>query len=226
MGGSFIKTRAADGVIEKLAQENLPDQLAPAAEILTMTSYTPRNELDTVADILYEQSNLSLSDIAAEIAIWPYERKLQVMQAYLIQEDSKSALSNCVYSWDMLTSFVNFNALAQQSVGSGQKWQALTPRYGYAVPQVVDEAGLTELFEQCFDISLQLYSQLQAAGYHSEAQYATLLGHRVRWSLNCTAADITKLQGHKNKPELQQILKQMHDKIAEVHPIIAENLDV
>ena len=56
------------------------------------------------------------------------------------------------------------------------EWQYITPRYGYEIPQLIEDAGLSEAFEACFDISLELFSYLQSAGYHNEAQYAALHG--------------------------------------------------
>jgi len=105
-------------------------------------------------------------------------------------------------------------------------WQQLTPRYGYELPQLIEEAGLTDQFEACFDISLKLYSVLQKAGYAPEAQYATLLGHRMRWKITYNAREAfhlhelrTSPQGH---PGYRKLVMEMHEKLAEVHPLMAD----
>ena len=105
-------------------------------------------------------------------------------------------------------------------------WQLLSPRYGYDMPSLVEEAGLEELFQKCFDLSLELYSTLQAAGYQLEAQYATLLGHKMRWKVTYNAREAfhfhelrTSPQGH---PGYRKLVLEMHEKLAEVHPLIAE----
>jgi thymidylate synthase ThyX len=107
-------------------------------------------------------------------------------------------------------------------------WQPLTPRFGYEIPKLVEEAGLSEAFESCFDLSLKLYSVLQSAGYSLEAQYATLLGHKMRWKVTFNAREAFQLielrtapQGH---PGYRKLVKEMYDKLAEVHPILAENM--
>jgi thymidylate synthase ThyX len=104
------------------------------------------------------------------------------------------------------------------------EWQVLTPRYGYDVPQLVDDAGLTEKFESCFDLSLKLYSLIQEAGYEYESQYATLLGHKMRWKVTINAREAFQLlelrsspQGH---PGYRKLAIQMHEKISEVHPLL------
>ena len=75
-------------------------------------------------------------------------------------------------------------------------------------------------------MSLELYSYLQSSGYALEAQYATLLGHRMRWKITYNAREAfhfhelrTSPQGH---PGYRKLVQQMHDKLAEVHPMMAE----
>jgi thymidylate synthase ThyX len=104
------------------------------------------------------------------------------------------------------------------------EWQQLTPRYGYETPQLVDDAGLSDKFDKCFEISLELYSVLQKAGYGVEAQYATLLGHKMRWKVTYNAREAFHLhelrttpQGH---PGYRKLVLAMHEKLSEVHPLI------
>jgi thymidylate synthase ThyX len=105
------------------------------------------------------------------------------------------------------------------------EWQSLTPHYGYEIPTLVTEAGLDNLFEQCFDLSAELYNFLLANDYEKEAQYATLLGHKMRWKLMMNAREAyhfmelrTAPQGH---PGYRKLAKQMYDAIANVHPLVA-----
>ena len=106
------------------------------------------------------------------------------------------------------------------------EWQALSPRYGFDIPNIIEEASLSEMFEQCFDLSAQLYSHLQAGGYEYEAQYATLLGHKMRWTVTYNAREAFHLhelrtapQGH---PGYRKLVQQMHEELASKHPMLAE----
>ncbi|MET1033139.1 MAG: FAD-dependent thymidylate synthase, partial [Candidatus Saccharimonadales bacterium] len=81
-------------------------------------------------------------------------------------------------------------------------------------------------FEACFDLSLRLYSLLQEAGYQQEAQYATLLGHRMRWKVTYNAREAfhlhelrTSPQGH---PGYRKLVQQMHEKLCQAHPLLGE----
>jgi thymidylate synthase ThyX len=121
-----------------------------------------------------------------------------------------------------------FRELQRHRMVDDLEWQELTPRYGYELPKLVDEAGLTEEFEQCFDISLKLYSLLQSNGYQLEAQYATLLGHRMRWKVTYNAREAFHLHELRTSPQAhpaaRKIMQQMHEKLSEVHPLLGESM--
>lgn len=209
--------------------QEIPGSLSPQIQAIDLVHYTPRNELELVVDILYSQSNLSLRDIVVEVSKWSYEQKSNTVQAALAHlSASDTYLEKVVYSWDLTTSFDTFTRYAEVNNGSARDWQLLTPRYGYEVPDILIDAGLTDQFQECFDLSLELYSQLQSAGHHLEAQYSTLLGHKMRWKIDYNVRETLQLheirtspQGH---PGYRKVVQQIHDKLTEVHPIISEAL--
>lgn len=232
-GGAMIAYRANTAqAVKQLAEQYLPDNYASAvAEPVTLVDYWPKNELLLVPDMLYEHSNLSLEQLQATVNAWPYDQKLDVFKAYAGERLNRRhrpgrALEKAHYSWDLICDYGIFRDLQRHRMVDDMNWQLLTPRYGYEVPKLVEEAGLTEQFEACFDTSLKLYSVLQKAGYPLEAQYATLLGHRLRWKVTYNAREAfhlhelrTSPQGH---PGYRKLVLQMHEKLAEVHPLLAE----
>lgn len=231
-GGAAIAYRAnTHAAVKGLAGALLPETHAAETTDVTLTSVWPRNELDLVPDMLYEHSNLPLSEITREVAGWPISRKQEVFDAYIGERLNRRhkpgrALEKAHYSWDLVCDYGIFRDLQRHRMVDDMNWQLLTPRYGYDVPKLVDEAGLTDAFEACFDLSLKLYSLLQATGYALEAQYATLLGHKMRWKVTYNAREAfhfhelrTSPQGH---PGYRKLVLQMHEKLAEVHPMLAE----
>jgi dTMP kinase len=234
-GGAMIAYRANTSKrMKELTKEYLPDNHASdATEAVSLVDYWPKNELSLVPDMLYEHSNLSLEQLQAEVNTWPYDRKTAVFQAYMGERLNRRhrpgrALEKAHYSWDLVCDYGIFRDLQRHRMVDDMNWQLLTPRYGYEVPKLVEEAGLTDQFEACFDRSLQLYSALQKAGYALEAQYATLLGHRMRWKVTYNARQAfhlhelrTTSQGH---PGYRKLVLQMHEKLAEVHPLLAESM--
>ncbi|MFI5275320.1 MAG: FAD-dependent thymidylate synthase [Candidatus Saccharimonadales bacterium] len=231
--GSPVAHRAiTQSAVKLLADEFLPDNYAASfTEPVTLTDFWPRNELDLVADMLYEQSNLTLSELKRTIDTWPYERKTEVLGAYLGRRLSRKqlpgrALEKAHYNWDMMTDYAIFRDMLRHRIVDDLAWQQLTPRNGYEVPSLIEDAGLADLFEECFDISLQLHSKLQEAGFQNEAQYATLMGHRMRWIATYNAREAfhvhEPLSLLSSNPETNKLIKRMHDKLSEVHPVLAD----
>lgn len=230
-GGATIAYRANTSKhLAELAQNYLPDNYAAPTEAVSLNDYWPKNELSLVADMLYEHSNLPLEQIQTEVASWSYDKKAEVFTAYAGERLNRRhrpgrAIEKAHYSWDLVCDYGIFRDLQRHRVVDDLNWQQLTPRFGYETPALIEAAGLEEQFEACFDLSLKLYSLLQQSGYQLEAQYATLLGHRMRWKVTYNAREAfhlhelrTSPQGH---PGYRKLVLQMHEKLATVHPLMA-----
>ncbi len=197
----------------------------------TLVDIWPLNELDLVADMLYDYSDLPLEEIRKKVATMSYEEKVKIMRSYFGERLNRRqkpgrALEKAHYSWDIVCDYGIFRDLQRHRMVDDLSWQALTPRYGYEVPELVEKADLSDIFEDAFDKSLKLYSQLIAAGYVLEAQYATLLGHRMRWKMTYNAREAfhlhelrTSPQGH---PGYRKLIKSMHEQLSIYHPVICD----
>ncbi|HEY1645301.1 MAG TPA: FAD-dependent thymidylate synthase, partial [Candidatus Saccharimonadales bacterium] len=234
-GGAFVAYRATNEAnIKILADKYLSDSYPDnETEPVTLIDYYPKNELDLIADMLYSSSSLSLKQIKEDLSRLSYEDKLEIFNGYIGERLNRRhrpgrALEKAHYSWDLVCDYGIFRDLQRHRMVDDLEWQQLTPRYGFEVPDLVQKANLVDKFEECFDISVDLYSKLQKAGYQLEAQYATLLGHRMRWKVTYNAREAIHLhelrtspQGH---PGYRKLVKQMHDKLGEVHPLIADSM--
>ena len=233
-GGALVAYRANTAKqVSKLAKKYLPESYSSETEPVELVDFWPKNELLLVPDMVYEHSNLSREQLEAEVNNWPYTKKAEVFKAYMGERLNRRhrpgrALEKAHYSFDLVCDYGIFRDLQRHRMVDDLNWQPLTPRYGYEIPALVEAAGLSEQFQECFDISLKLYSQLQSAGYGLEAQYATLLGHRMRWKVTYNAREAfhlhelrTSPQGH---PGYRKLVMQMHEKLAEVHPLLAESM--
>lgn len=217
--------------MQEAALNALPTAHSNDQEPVTLSNYWPKNELDLVPDMLYEHSQLSLSEIRSAISTIPYETRLEIFNGYMGERLNRRhkpgrALENAHYSFDLMCDYGIFRDLQRHRMVDDMQWQQLSPRFGFEVPDLVEKAGLIDLFEACFDHSLSLHSSLQAAGYTHEAQYATLLGHKMRWKVTYNAREAfhlhelrTSPQGH---PGYRKLVMQMHQAVADVHPLIAE----
>ncbi|MEK7153557.1 MAG: FAD-dependent thymidylate synthase [Patescibacteria group bacterium] len=217
--------------LDALAKKYLPDQYADHQPAVQLTGMWPRNELDLIPDMLYEHSNLTIKELERLSSAWPYERKLEVFEAYIGQRLHRNqcpgrALEKAHYSWDVVSEFDTFRDLQRNRKVDDLGWQELTPRYGYKVPALIEEADLTDQFEACFDLSLRLHSIIQEAGYIQEAQYATLQGHTMRWKVTYNAREAFQLHelrsGPHNRQGVRKLVLAMHEKLREKHPLLGE----
>lgn len=233
-GGARIVYEATNRKkVRDLASEYLSEGYSTSLEPVKLTDYWPKNELDVVSDVLYEHSHKSLNEIRTEVEEFTYQQRVDVLKAYIGERLNRRhkpgrAFEKIHYSWDILCDYGIFRDLQRHRMVDDMNWQQLTPRYGYDLPDLIEEAGLSEQFEKAFGLSLELYSYLQAEGYTNEAQYATLLGHKMRWKMTFNAREAfhlielrTSPQGHPGYRKIGQI---MFEKMKEVHPLIAETM--
>lgn len=218
--------------LQQMAGDYLPDNYAESfANPVSLADFWPRNELDLVPDMLFAYSNLPLAELKRAIDTWPYDRKAAVLSAYVSERSNfhmlpGHALEKVHYTWDMFSDFTTFRTMLSHQNVDNLQYQQLTPRNGYEVPALIEDADLSDLYEQCFDISLALHSKLFEAGYVDGSQYATLLGHRMRWTATYNAREAFHLfdkHNRKSKSQVSHMLSlQIREKIAEVHPMIAD----
>lgn len=214
-----------------LASSSLHESHGDVSEEVRLVRTWPRNELDLLPHMLYEHTNMPLRDIEKSVDSWTIDQKHKAFSTYMGERLNRRhrpgrALEQAHYTWDILCDYGIFRDLQRHRMVDDLEWQKLTPRYGYEIPKLVEDAGLSDEFEQCFDISMQLYSKLVAAGYDYQAQFATLLGHRMRWTVTYNAREAfhihelrTSPQGH---PGYRKLVNQMHQLLSERHPMLGE----
>lgn len=215
-------------VMKKISSE-LPNKHSSETDSVKLLGFWPKNEMSLVPQMLFEHSNLSISEIQEEVDKWPIENKEQVFNNYMGERLNRRhkpgrAIEQAHYSWELICDYGIFRDLQRHRIVDDLEWQALTPRYGFEVPELVEKANITDKFESCFDESAELYSYLQSKGYDYEAQYATLLGHKMRWTVTYNAREAfhlhelrTSPQGH---PGYRKLVQEMHEKLCEVHPML------
>lgn len=208
-------------------------QPAPSVTPVTLYDVHPKNELDILPDIAYDHSQLSRKQIAAALKTADQKTKQQLFNTYFGERLNRRhrpgrALENITYAFDLVCDYGCFRDLQRHRIVDDLRWQKLTPYLGYEVPELVTKAGLAAQFNQAFELSKTLYETLHAAGLNEDSQYATLLGHNVRWRVRMNAREAFHLlelrttpQGH---PGYRRLCKQMYDEIAKVHPNLARHM--
>ena len=206
--------------ITKLANELSPNLATEPEEVRILQAW-PRQEFELLADALYSYSNLAREYIIAAIENWTYQRKYQALRVAL-KDAGLDVIQRAKYRIDTVLDRVTLNDLAASGILDDMQIQAATPRYGYQVPKITEEAAIEDMFMDCFDESLKIYSLLQETST-STAAYATLMGHKVRAQFTISAASIRNyLDGTKNSARHEDFLNQIVQKLSELHPILSE----
>ncbi len=205
-----------------------PDESIVGPKV-TMVGYEPKDELELVSEFLFSECDMSMSEIYRIVDNWSEERKQEVLQEFLAGRLNRRhkpgrALERAHYEWEIIGDYGTFRDLQRHRMVDMWEWQRLTPSYGYEVTELVQEAGFTDTFQRCFQISSSLFRTMNQHSYEEEAQYATLLGNLMRYRFMVNARESfhihelrTTPQGH---PGYRKIVKEMHRQLCGVHPII------
>ncbi|HUY53308.1 MAG TPA: FAD-dependent thymidylate synthase [Candidatus Dormibacteraeota bacterium] len=231
-GGANIAYRVDTNIaIEKLSKSKIKASFSSDLAPVTLIDYYPRNEIDLIPYMLYEHSDLSLAELKKQVSSWSYKDKNDLFDQYIGNRLNRRhkpgrAIEIARYSWDLVCDYGIFRDLQRHRIVDNLVWQDLTPRYGFEIPKLIEDTNLIDMFEECFELSLKLYSQMKTAGYDKQAQYVTLLGHRMRCQVTYNAREAfhihelrTSPQGH---PGYRKLVLEMHKKLSEVHPLLAK----
>ena len=213
--------------LKALAKQYLPTESADFAEPVRLVGSSVKDEMDLVPDMLFEVSELSERELRTAVASWPDERKKEVFNAYMGARMNRRhkpgrALEKLHYEWEVTADYGTFRDLQRHRIVDAWEWQDLTVKYGYDVPDLIKEAGFETQFRECFAESEKLWKAMTDAGLAEEAQYATLLGHKLRYRFMMNAREAfhllelrTSPQGH---PGYRKICQEMHRQLSEMHP--------
>lgn len=210
-----------NSIIAKLADERLPRGNAATNEV-KLLEVIPRQEFNLLAETIYPYSNLSLDQIVEEVAGWSYQQKFDSLSQSLSQPSAH--LEKVQYKLDVVSDQLVIGEVIDTADLFSLQVQSASPRYGYEVPEVLESAGVEDLYLECFDESLKLYSLLQTAERDDLAIYATLAGHKVRWQLAVDATNLKKVLTHNGSQSYKLLSEAIHEKVAEAHPLIWEAL--
>jgi len=204
-----------------------------SGQSIVLTDYWPKNELDTLPHMLYTKSTLSLNQLNVALGDMPYQEKQSLYSQYFGDKSNRHhkpgrALEAIHYNFDLICNYDTFSDLQRYGMVDTIEWQQLTPNYGFETPELIISAGLEDLFESCFAFSQKLYQSLYDAGYEYESQYATLLGHKMRWNMTINAREAFHFSELGVRPqsrlEYHKLVELIHGAIATVHPLTAEGM--
>jgi len=217
--------------MREFAAKNLKVAKSGTPEEVTLVEHWPKNEADLVAEMLFGSTNLSIKELRKQTASWPQKKIDQLFSAYIGERLNRRhkpgrAFEKAHFEWEIVGDYGTFRDLQRHRVIDALEWQKLSPEFGFDIPPLVKEANYVNEFEHCFALSVNLYKLLIEQGYVDEAQYATLLGHKMRYRMIFNARALfhflelrTGPDGH---PGYRRICQKMYEQFSKVYPRIAK----
>ena len=191
------------------------------ADSVELVDFDPDAENKLLAAICYPHTNLPEHQIMQKVrALGPTER-VALLRAYVGERENRRhrpgrAFERVDYRFDVLSDYGAFRDLQRHRMLTID-WQPLSPNHGYVRPELIDEAGMADVFDEAMARSAALYDKLRPS-FPQQAQYAVSMAYRVRYSMQFNAREAMHLlelrsspQGH---PSYRRIALQMHELIA------------
>lgn len=235
---TLVSFQAKSGVSQQLEETNQTSQsesfvssLLPNIDAeqpklgVRLLAHTPHNEFDVLESIIFEETDHGTTAVKKLTDELKYDQKYQILKKITDLSTNSAPLRNVLYTLEIVSEFSQFLGLLAMTNYDSVSAQKLTPRYGFETPALIEEAGLSELFQQSFDLSLELYSLLQAAGFENQAEYACLLGHKIRYKISITFPELKKVLIKQKMPlHLKPLLSSIKQQAKDVHPLLWEDI--
>ena len=200
-------------------------------ESVTLTDFDPLGEDKLLAAICYSHTNRSEAEIAKRVARMSHDEKVSLIRAYVGERSNRRhrpgrAFERTDYRFDVLSDYGAFRDMQRHRMLTIE-WQPLTPNHGYVRPDLVDDAGQTEAFDEVMERSAALYDALSPE-YPAQAPYAVSMAYRIRYVMQFNAREAMHMlelrsspQGH---PAYRRVALDMHRLIRDVagHRAVAD----
>ena len=163
----------------------------PAAEV-ELVDWDPEAEDKILAAICYSHSTLPETQLLERVRGLGIDERVSLLRAYVGERENRRhkpgrAFERSFYRFDVLSDYGAFRDMQRHRMLTIE-WQRLTPNHGYTRPDLVEEAGVGEVFDEAMQRSAALYDALQER-YHEQASYAVSMAYRMRYVMQFNARE-------------------------------------
>jgi thymidylate synthase ThyX len=187
------------------------------ASEVTLLDWDPDGEDKVVAATLYPHVAHSEEQVLQHVRHMSVEDKMRVLQASVGERQNRRhkpgrAFERTDYRFDVCGDYGAFRDLQRHRLMTVD-WQPLSTEHGYTRPELVDEAGVADVFNETMDRSASLFDLLRGE-FPAQAPYAVAMAYRVRYVMQFNARQAMHLlelrtapQGH---PSYRRVCLEMH----------------
>ncbi|MFM2071400.1 MAG: hypothetical protein RLZZ623_1663 [Actinomycetota bacterium] len=215
------------GLVASLFGDTPVDQ----ADVVELVDFDPDAEVKLLTAICYPHSHLPEHQIAQRVRTMTPDERSALIRAYVGERENRRhkpgrAFERVDYRFDVLSDYGAFRDMQRHRMLTID-WQALTPNHGYVRPEVVDDAGMADVFDDAMARSAALFDALKDE-FPQQASYAVSMAYRLRYSMQFNAREAIHMlelrsspQGH---PAYRRVALEMHRLIGEQagHTAIAD----
>ncbi len=196
-----------------------PVEQAPAVQLI---DWDPDAEDKMLAAICYPLTHLPEHQLIERVRTLGPTERLALIKAYVGDRENRRhrpgrAFERVDYRFDVLSDYGAFRDLQRHRMLTID-WQSLTPNHGYTRPELVEEAGVADVFDDAMARSASLFDALKDE-FPQQAQYAVSMAYRLRYSMQFNAREAIHMlelrsspQGH---PSYRRVVLEMHRLIEE-----------
>ena len=238
---TFIKRAARNNYVannhqamRKLCQELFASvQIENSAEVELLEDIAEDQWVNLISNMIFPYVRHSSSQVRGIVKSLPEERRKQIFDTYIGSRESKRDRPGRALEYgypiqfDILAGFAEYRDLQRHRMLTQQR-QDLGIDLGYSVPEEIEEIGMGEKVQECFERTESLHRDLKKAGMEQEAQYATLFNHYIRWNVGMNLRELghlvelrTQKAGHpKYRRTAQMMARQYLNRHPEMEPVL------
>lgn len=198
---------------------------------VVLLDFDPAGEEKVLVAACFSHLGCSEREAARRVAVLGYDDRVALLRAYVGDRRNRRhrpgrAFERTDYRFELVTDYGAFRDLQRHRMLTIE-WQRLGISLGYDMPDLVEQAGLGERYDDAIGRAEWLYRSL-LPDFPEQASYAVALAHRIRYVMQLNAREAMHLvelrSGTQGHPAYRRVAQQMHRAIAEVagHRALAE----
>ena len=198
-----------------------------APEVVLLEDKDEDYSINLLASMIFPFVQHSTRQIRGIVRALPEDKRQEILSVYVGERRSKRDRPGrgleygYPINFDIVAGFAEYRDLQRHRMLTQQR-QDMGVLLGYSIPEEIQEIGQGEAAQECFERAESLYNDLLRAGMRTEAQYASLFNHFIRWNMGMNLRELghfTELRTQKaGHPKYRRVCQTMTKLYLQRHP--------
>ncbi|CAI2719202.1 FAD-dependent thymidylate synthase [Nitrospina watsonii] len=183
--------------------------------------------INLVASMIFPYVQHSTQQVRRVVRALSEQARLDIFNLYMGERKSKRDRPGRALEYgypiefDIVAGFAEYRDLQRHRMLTQQR-QDMGVLLGYSIPDEIEEVGMLDAVQECFQRAEGLHHDLKRAGLREEAQYAALFNHFMRWNMGMNLRELghfTELRTQKaGHPKYRRVCQTMAKLYLQRHP--------